>query len=232
MISYCTWRETKLKSCDWSTARSWTEHKGAFWLTDSVWDDLKRLDLSDLVNAEASWATAWSSRHVPMGPDTVSLPIYTDVTWTTIQSIGEYQWASVRWETRRSKDRSLRNAADASTSATFKAVFLICITRFPIHKTHFRAAAAASSSSSTNRSEGETCLRESSFIQTSTEIPEWLMSSVPLRNNRCSSAVRQSHRTRKGSVGIFLHEQKHLNLISVGGGKCPENNLFHFSAFS
>lgn len=59
-----------------------------------------------------------------------------------------YPWASVRCERHWSKDRSLWNAAEASTSATFKAGFLIGITQFPLNKTHFRAA-----SSSTNRRE-------------------------------------------------------------------------------
>lgn len=114
-----------------------------------------------------------------------------------------YPWAPVRCEKHRSKDRALRNAAEASTSATFKAGFLIYITQLPLNKTHFRAAA-----SSTNRIKGKTSLPEPPFIQTSTEVPEccpaetqWLTPSGPLRVNRCSSAVRQSGRTGKEVSG-------------------------------
>lgn len=41
------------------------------------------------------------------------------------------------------------------------------------------------------------------------------------------AALQRVSRAGQGrSVGIFLREQKHLNFVGVGGGKCPENNNF------
>lgn len=225
---------------------SW-EHKGAFWLTDSAWDDLKRLDLSDLVNAEASWATAWSP---PSHPDRSWYSVAPRLRWRhlnnhqnqnklrridplqTLEKLRPilkrdfYPWAPVSCEEHRSKDRSLWNAAEASTSATFKAVFLIYITQFPLNKTHSELLLLPQT-----EVKGKTSLQESSFIRNSTEFPEWLMPSTPLRISRCGSAVRQAGRTGK-EASEYSGMSRNIWISSVFEvGKCPENNIFHFSAF-